>query len=143
MPRFDGFPGFNFEVEISGVSAAPFSGLDLLEVSTSVIETRYGTDEMVRKLPGRNRAGGITLRRPFTATADLHDWYRNVQRGIIDRRSGSVVIRDVDRQTEVARFNFYEAWPTSWRLSTFDSNTDALLVEEIELACERIERATA
>jgi phage tail-like protein len=144
MPRtFDGFPAFNFEVEIAGISAAPFSGLDVLDVSTGVIETRYGGDELVRKLPGRHRASNITLRRPYTATHDLHTWYVNIRRGIMDRRSGSVVIRDVDRQTEVARFNFFEAWPTRWRLSTFDADVDALLVEEVEVACERIELATS
>lgn len=74
-------------MEITGISAAPFSGLDVLDVSTGVFETRYGGDELVRKL--------------------------------------------------------YESWPTRWRLSTFDADVDALLVEEVELACERIELATS
>jgi phage tail-like protein len=136
----DGLPGFNFRVEISGITEGPFSGLDLLESSIAVIEVRHGTDEGVRKVPGRHRAGDVRLRRPYAAVHDLFDWFEVTRRGTIDRRDGSVIILGADRATESARFNFYGAWPTRWQLSTFDADTDALLVEEIVLTCERIER---
>ena len=79
--------------------------------------------------------------RGYTATDDLWQWRKNIEDGKIDRRSGSIIILDQDGETEVARYNFYEAWPCKWFVPDMDSEQSAMAIEKIELAVEKVERA--
>lgn len=136
----DHIGAFNFKVEIEGVTQGAFSEVLGLEGITEVIEYQDGNDPLLRKRPGRTRYGNITLRRGFTNNNELFDWYRKVTDGKIERKSGSVILLGDDAQTEVLRFNFFEAWPCRWRSFQLDAETDRVLVEEIEIAVEKIER---
>ena len=112
-----------------------------MDSETEVIEFKQGNDRVVRKKPGRTTYANITLERGFTATDDLFTWRNNIEKGIIDRRSGSVIVLDQDLETEVARYNFYEAWPCKWEVPAMDSESSATAIEKIELAVEKVERA--
>jgi len=52
-----------------------------------------------------------------------------------------VIILDQDGTTEVARYNFFEAWPCKWNVPDMDSDSSAMAIEKIELAVEKVERA--
>ena len=71
----------------------------------------------------------------------MWQWRKNIEDGKIDRRSGSVIILDQDGVTEVARYNFYEAFPCKWNVPDMDSDSSAMAIEKIELAVEKVERA--
>ena len=72
----------------------------------------------------------------------MWQWRKNIEDGKIDRRSGSVIILDQDgRYIEVARYNFYEAFPCKWNVPDMDSDSSAMAIEKIELAVEKVERA--
>lgn len=60
--------------------------------------------------------------------------------GTVDRRSGTVVLRD-GAGGEVTRFRFHEAWPCRWNASLSHAPRGDVLLEEIEVAVERMERA--
>ncbi len=92
-------------------------------------------DLLHRKRPGRVKYGNITLKRGFVSGSTLLEWYRQAASGSTERRSGALVLRD--KEDETARYNLFECWPVAYKLS-FE---DGALVEEIELAVERIERA--
>jgi phage tail-like protein len=66
---------------------------------------------------------------------------KNIEDGKIDRRAGSVIILDQDGTTEVARYNFFEAWPCKWNVPDMDSDSSSMAIEKIELAVEKVERA--
>lgn len=133
-----------FTVEIPGIlhTDSQFFHVSALVSESAVMETRSGRDEFSRKTPGRNGTGDVTLRRHYDGNDALHTWRRNIERGIIDRRSGTVRILGTDRQTIVAEFNFHEAWPRRWSLGPWEAEDDRPLVEEVVLSVRTIERVT-
>ena len=142
------YGAYNFLLEISGVVddtttiVGGFKSVSGMDSETEVVEFKQGNDLVVRKKPGRTTYANIVLERGFTATDDLWDWRLNIEEGTIDRRSGSVIILDQDGSTEVARYNFYEGWPCKWYVPDMDSDSSGMAIEKIEIAVEKIERAT-
>ena len=62
--RNDPYAGFNFLVEIEGVTVAGFSECSGLSADQAVIEYREGReDTTVRKLPGLIKYNNVTLKR--------------------------------------------------------------------------------
>jgi len=147
MPTEELFGAYNFLLEIQGVIndnkviVGGFKTVSGMDSETEVIEFKQGNDMVVRKKPGRTTYANIVLERGYTATDDLWTWRNNIEKGIIDRRSGSIIVLDQDLTTEVARYNFYEAWPAKWYVPDMDSDSSAMAIEKIELAIEKVERA--
>ena len=139
--EFDHIGNFNFRVEIEGITVGAFRNVEGLESETEIIEFQDGDDIILRKRPGRTKYANIVLKKGYIATRDLWEWRRSVIEGHVERKSGSIVLLGDDGQTELARYNFYEAWPSKWKGFTLDGKGNDVNVEEIELAVERIERA--
>jgi phage tail-like protein len=66
---------FNFMVEISGVEAGYFKGVDGLSAEIEVIEYQDGDDLFLRKRPGRAKFGDVTLKKGFIVTQELQMWW--------------------------------------------------------------------
>ena len=147
MPTEELFGNYNFLLEISGITGdnktivGGFKSLAGMDSETEVVEFKQGNDKVVRKKPGRTTYANITLERGYTATDDLWQWRKNIEDGLIDRRSGSIVVLDQDGETEVARYNFYEGWPCKWYVPDMDSDQSGMAIEKIEIAVEKVERA--
>lgn len=133
--RFNG----RFRIEIEGVTQGAFSACDGLEARVDVVEFADGDNPMARKRPGRARYANIVLRRGTTTGTELWNWFKQVMDGRVERRSGSVIVCD-DIGNEVFRYNFFEAWPCRWKSLALDADRPGTLVEELEMAVEKIER---
>src|SRR3989442_6029901 len=103
--RLDPYKNFNFRVEIDGITIAGFSECTGLSSEVAVIEYREGGDHSVRKLPGLAKFGDLTLKRGVTKSNDLQNWHRNIINGLPDRRNGSVILLD-DQKNHAVRWNF-------------------------------------
>ena len=140
--RVDPFRNFNFLVELEGIAQASFIECTGLGATTEVIETREGGDNStVRKLPGKTTYSDLTLKWGMTSNTDLCDWHQQIIDGIVTRKNGSIVVFDLTNQTEVARWNFVNAWPTKWEGSHFNAKGSDLAIETLVLAHEGITRA--
>jgi phage tail-like protein len=135
----DHIGNFNFKVEIEGVTVAGFRNVEGLDSETEVIEYQDGDDMTLRKRPGRTKFSNITLKRGYVSTMELWDWRKKVMDGVLERKSGFVLLCD-DAGGTIMRYNFFEAWPCKWKGFTLDGKGTDVNVEEIELAVERIER---
>ena len=141
------YGNYNFLLEIGGITGdqktvvGGFKGMSGMTSETEIIEFKQGNDRVVRKKPGRTTYANIVLERGYTATDDLWQWRKNIEDGKIDRRAGSVIILDQDGQSEVARYNFYEAWPCKWYVPDMDADSSGMAIEKVELAVEKVERA--
>jgi phage tail-like protein len=148
MPTEELYGGFMFLLEIQGiigdtrVIVGGFKSVSGMDSETEIIEFKQGNDMVVRKKPGRTTYANIVLERGYTATDDLWQWRKNIEDGKIDRRSGSIIILDNDGQTEVARYNFYEGWPCKWYVPDMDSDSSSMAIEKVEIAIEKVERAS-
>ena len=137
--RVDPYKNFNFRVDIAGVTIAGFSECTGLNAQVDVIEYREGGDNRIRKLPGLARFGDIILKRGITKSNELQNWFRNILNGKADRRSGSVILLD-DERNEVVRWNFSEAWIRKIEGPNLNAKGNDVAIETVVLTCEGIER---
>ena len=139
--RVDPHGNFNFLVELDGIARAAFQEVSGLDSTVDVIEHREGGDNLTpRKLPGMTKHSNITLKWGLADDRQLYDWHRDVIRGTVRRRSGSIVLLDRAGR-EVMRWNFVNAWPTKWTGASFNAEGNDVAIETLELAHEGIERA--
>ena len=140
----DPIGNYNFRVEIDGVNAGLFTSVDGLSVEQEVIEYRDGSDNIVRKLPGRTKYSNITLKRGYVADDAMHDW---IQSSLLDpsgetiaRKNGSLIL--VNKAGEdLVRYNFFEAWPCKWKGLSTEGDKGETLTEEVEICIEWFEEA--
>src|SRR5262245_34289519 len=110
--RVDPYRGFNFIVEITGITQAGFQECTGLDTSTDAVDYREGTDpNHVRKLTGLNKYSPIMLKRGITDSDELWKWRQSVIDGKTERKSGSIVLLD-EAGVEKIRWNFDKAWPS-------------------------------
>lgn len=140
-PRADPYRNFNFLVEIDGITQASFLECNGLDATVEVIETRQGGDNTtVYKLPGKTSYGNITLKWGSTSSTELMAWHQDLIEGTVTRQNGSVVLYDLNNQTEVARWNFFNAWPTKWEGPALNAKGNEISIETLVLAVERVTR---
>jgi phage tail-like protein len=138
--RDDPYKAFNFIVEIDGIARAGFSEVSGLESETAVIEYRVGGERnAVRKLPGLTKYANIVLRRGVTQDAELSNWRKTVEDGQVDRRNGSIILRD-DDGNDVVRWNFFNGWISKWQGPALHASKNEVAIETIEIAHEGLER---
>ena len=138
--RNDPYRSCNFLIEIEGVAVGGFSEITGLQVETEVKEYREGGENgYIHKLAGPNRyVQNIVLKNGFTADSTLWDWYQDNRNGVVERKTGSIVLLDM-AQAEVARYNFYEAYPVRWIGPSLNALRAEVGIETLELAHHRLE----
>lgn len=137
------FLGSQFGLEIDGVELARFTAVSGLGYESEVVtfqDTLADGKVVTRKRPGRISFPDIVLKRGLSADNALVDWYQTVIDGAVERKSGSVVIYD-PTSTELGRWNFENAWISKWSASDLDAGTDDIMIEEITISHEYMERA--
>ncbi len=139
--RVDPYRGFNFLVEIDGITQAGFQEVSGLDVSSAPVDYREGADpNHTRKLSGLNTYSAITLKRGITDSEELWNWMKTVIDGKPQRKNGSIVLRD-DTGVEKIRWNFLEAWPSKWTGPALNASTAAVAVETLEITHEELKKA--
>ncbi|RIJ71074.1 phage tail protein [Nakamurella silvestris] len=144
----------NFFLEIDGEVITMLSGVSGLDVEVDVASIQQvgknGMSQTVKTVASRNKAGDLSLTRmaPLDATADeIWKWFKTIRDGglkVTDRaagrKNGSVVVYDSTR-TEVARFNFFNGWPSKIATDGLSADSNDPVKETITLVIERLERA--
>jgi phage tail-like protein len=139
--RIDPYYGFNFLVELDGITQASFRECSGLEATTEVIDHRQGGDNVtVYKLPGKTTYTDITLKWGSTDSTELWEWRRGVIEGRVERKNGSIVVYDLANRNEVLRWNFVNAWPTKWTGPELNAVGNEVAVETLVLAHEGVVR---
>jgi phage tail-like protein len=138
--RVDPYLSFSFLVEIDGIAQAGFSDCTGGDATNEPIEYREGNRPThPLKLASQTKYTNITLKWGLTDSRELYDWFRDVTKGIVQRRNGSIVQLDLTGK-EVLRWNFYEAWPTKYSLSAYNAKGTEASIETLELAVELVEK---
>lgn len=139
--RTDPYGGYNFLVEIDGITQAGFQEVSGLDSSTDTMDYREGNDpKHVRKLPGLNKFSAITLKRGITDSDELWKWRATVIDGKVLRKNGSIVLLDSTGK-EKLRWNFFNAWPSKWAGPSLNSTSAAIAVETLEITHEELKKA--
>jgi phage tail-like protein len=98
---------------------------------------------MRTKIPGNFKTTNFTLSRCMSSSMTLWQWIQDVQKGgwATKRRDGSLTIYTQDA-TPGARYTFFNAWPASYTFSEATVEGKELLVEDLEIVCEKFERTS-
>ncbi|HKW21023.1 MAG TPA: phage tail protein, partial [Ktedonobacterales bacterium] len=96
-----------------------------------------------KKVPGRMKWNNITLKRGITDAMDMWQWRKMVEQGKIDdaRKNGSIIMYSQDG-TEVARWNFINAWPSKLTGPSANAGNNEVAIEELEITHEGYERVS-
>lgn len=137
---FDHIGSHRFTVEIEGVTQGRFQAVSQFGAEVDVIEFEDGDDLTLRKRPGRVRYDDVVLRRGYTLTTVLWDWWNSVQEGRVERKSMYIILHD-GAGNEIRRWNLFECWPRRWQTGPLDGEKSDRLVEEIVIVTERLEVA--
>jgi phage tail-like protein len=127
-------------VEIDGIAVGGFSEVTGLQIETEIKEYREGgVNGFIHKLPGPVRYNqNIVLKHGFTGDSTLWDWYQASRDGMIDRRSGSIILMNAV-MGEVARYNFYSAYPVKWIGPSLNALRAEVGIETLELVHHGLE----
>ena len=138
----DPYHGYNFLVEIDGITRAGFREVSGLDATQDAVEYREGNEKSltVRKLPGLNKFANVSLQWGIADDDDLWKWREAAMRGDIQRKNGSIVLLN-EKGEEKMRWNFREGWPSKWTGPTFNATSDEIAIEALEIAHEGIVRA--
>ncbi len=134
-----------FGIEIDGVQIAQFRDVAGVSNAITAIEYRENTPDgvqVLKKLPGNQSAGDITLRRGKSGDRALWEWFKQVRDGDIAgaRRNGSIILYDYE-QGEVARYNFVNGWPSRLSITNLTAPGNDVVVEECVITHEGVELA--
>jgi phage tail-like protein len=140
--RKDPFRGYNFKLEIDGISRNGFRECSGLDATSDPTEYREGNEKVftARKLPGLVKYGPITLKWGITDDHSLWDWRKKTIDGKTERKNGSIVLMD-EAGEEKLRWNFVNAWPSKWTGPSMNATDNAVAVESVELAHEGLAKA--
>ena len=140
LNRKDPFFGYNFAVELDGITRMGFKGATGLDSITNATKYREGTDVSLaqRELPALLHHSTITLTRGITDDHALWDWRNDVARGKGTRHDISIVLRDEVGEEKI-RWNIKNAFPSKWSGPSFDATSDAVAIETLELTHEGVE----
>ena len=142
--RVDPLTSYHFFLEIDGITQAQFRECSGLSTESQVIEYKEANKDgvtVIKKVPGVLKWDNITLKRGITDITELWEWRKKVEEGKVDdaRKNGSIVLYN-QANTEVARWNFENGWPTKVSGPTLNAGSDEIAVEEVTIAHEGLVR---
>lgn len=143
LPDFDSSVGHSFGLEFDNVLIKNISEVSGLKFEQDVIELKQNTKDgkyMIKKLPGRQKAGECTLTRGLTADNSFEKWVKTSRFGKMKdaRKGGQVIVYDFEGMP-IKRYKFTNAWPKTLELGSLKAGDSSVLTEKLTLTYEEIE----
>ena len=137
---------FNFLVDLgtgdTDGADAGFEEVLVPEVWLDVIHYRNGNDKenTVRKLTGLEHCGNAVLKRGVIGSLNLYQWYDQVRNGDQNAlRNVTIKLQNEEHTAVVLTWKLFRARPVRLRWGPLNGKGKEVLVEYLELACERLE----
>ena len=100
LPDLDGGVGHSFGLEIDGIAITSIAEVDGLKLEQDVIELKESTADggyAIKPLPGRWKAGEVTLTRGLTEDDSFEKWIKDSQLGDQGfRKNGAIIVFDFE-----------------------------------------------
>ena len=142
LPDLDTSVGHSFGLDFGGVTIKQISEVSGLKMEQDVIELKQNTADgkyLLKKLPGRPKAGEVTLTRGLTEDKSFETWIKDSRFGKMAsaRKEGSVIVFDYEG-TELKRYTLVNAWPKSLEIGTLKAGDTAVLTEKLVITYEEM-----
>ncbi len=143
LPDLDTSVGHSFGLEVDGVAIKQISEVSGLKMEQDVIELKQNTNDgkyMIKKLPGRPKAGEVTLTRGLTSDNSFEKWVKDSHFGKMGnaRKGGAIIVYDYEGQA-IKRYKMTNAWPKSLEIGTLKAGDTSVLTEKLVITYEQLE----
>ena len=143
LPELDASVGHSFGLEFDSVLIRQLTEVSGLKMEQDVIELKQNTADgkyAVKKLPGRPKAGEVTVTRGLTEDNSFERWIRDSRFGQMTnaRRNGSIIVYDYEG-IPIKRYKLINAWPKSLEISTLKAGDTSVLTEKLAITYESME----
>ena len=143
LPELDTSVGHSFGLEIDGVVIKQIQEVSGLKMEQDVIELKQNTPDgkyVIKKLPGRPKAGEVTLTRGLTADNSFERWVKDAHFGRMGdaRKGGAIIVFDYEG-LPLKRYKLTNAWPKSLEISSLKAGDTSVLTEKLVVTYEQME----
>ena len=143
MDELDKAVGHAFGLEVDGVVIKQINEVTGLKMEQDVIELKQNTNDgkyVIKKLPGRPKAGEVTLTRGLTGDNSFEKWVQAAQFGKMAdaRKGGAIIVYDYEGSA-IKRYKLTNAWPKSLEIGALKAGDTSVLTEKIVITYERME----
>jgi phage tail-like protein len=145
--REDPLVAFKFGLEIEGKLSGYFTQVGGIGSETEVIQQKVVSSEtgetIIQQIPGRLSWTPVTLKRGVTSSMDIWLWRQSVVEGKIDdARTNCSIVAYAQDNTEIARWNFENAWPSKVVGPEMDSGSTSYMIEDVTIVHEGVLRVS-
>ena len=143
LPDLDKAVGHSFGLEIDGVQIKQISEVSGLKMEQDVIELKQNTVDgkyVIKKLPGRPKAGEVTLTRGLTEDNSFEKWVKDAHFGRMAsaRKGGAIIVYDYEG-VALKRYKLTNAWPKSLEIGSLKAGDTSVLTEKLTITHEGCE----
>ena len=129
-----------FTVDFGNGATGAFRECTGLGSENEVVEYKASGTQgkmVLKKVPGRMKWNNITLKRGITDDMKMWEWRKKVETGKVDqaRTNGSITMHDQEGKA-IARWNFFNAWPSKLTGPTYNAANNEAGIEEMEITHE-------
>lgn len=138
--RKDPFVAFRFEVNLDGLAVAGFSECSGLQWETETQDyNEGGLNTYVHKFPTRTKQSNLVLKRGIVDRV-MWNWYWDLTQGLVQRRTGAVLVYDPSGSTVVMQWEFSDAFPSKWTGPDLNASQNNVAVETMEIVHAGLKR---
>jgi phage tail-like protein len=143
LPPEDSSVGHSFGLEFDGITIKAITEVSGLKMEQDVVELKQNGPDgkyVIKKLPGRPKAGEVTLTRGLTGDNSFEKWVQAAQFGKMAeaRKGGAIIVYDYEG-TAIKRYKLTNAWPKSLEIGALKAGDTSVLTEKIVITYERME----
>ncbi len=135
------YPAFRFTLEVSDNYSGVFSECTLPNVEWDVEEVKEGgQNAYIHQLPGQRKSSSRIVLKTGLMTGPLSAlsrWYLESMKSTFARRTVTVKLLDSSGEPLVT-WCLHEAFPVKWTAPQLKSDSSALAINSLELACGEI-----
>lgn len=133
-----------FSIDFSGKVAGAFRECTGLGSENEVVEYKGSGSKgelVIKKVPGRMKWNNITLKRGITNAMDMWQWRQLVEEGKVEeaRKNGTVTMYN-QKGEDIAKWDFFNAWPSKLTGPTANAQNNEVGIEELEITHEGYKR---
>lgn len=131
--RHDPFMNYLFKFEITGLIIAGFSEISGLqsEMETHIV-AEGGVNDMVHILPKRAKQQNIILKRGFTDSDVLWNWYQDILKGRIKRKNARIYLENFQGKNKWL-WKISDVYPVKWIGPELYASGNTVAIEALEL----------
>lgn len=134
-----------FWVEIQGVREALFKECSGLQIATATDQIKEGgLNGYVHNLPTRSTQSNVTLKRGMIVSDDIYNWYSEVLRNTIKRKTVTIYVYSNSGLAEgkpLVTWTLLNALPVKYIAPSFKADESVVAVDSIEFIYGELKRS--